>query len=197
MALIFPMQRVLHRYSSSQERPCCNISKNSSYRECLNRDPNFFWDSLSVNFRENVSHNPIDFPPKHLPLTSQKSSRSEGCVSGGEKKKKPNSKCLLESQQDIKLCKAQDSGKKGLREKEIVSQAEPDIIIKKENISSSRPFSCPYIRVNIVQGVSLFHFWCHRQSSILMMGSCYNAQHSWSHKLESVVKRHRTMNFKH
>lgn len=76
----------------------------------------------------------------------------------GEKKKKPNSKCLLESQQDIKLCKAQDSGKKGLREKEIVSQAEPDIIIKKENISSSRPFSCPYIRMNIVQGVSALPF---------------------------------------
>ena len=70
------------------------------------------------------------------------------------KKKKQNSKGLLESHQDIKLCKAQDSGKKGLREKEIVSQAEPDIIVKKENSSSSRPFSCPYITMNIVQGVS-------------------------------------------
>lgn len=72
----------------------------------------------------------------------------------GEKKEKQSSKGLLESQQDIKMCKAQDSGKKGLREKEIVSQAELDIIVKKENISSSRPFSCPYIRMNTVQGVS-------------------------------------------
>ena len=107
-----------------------------------------------MNFRENVSHNPIDFPPKCLPLTSQKSPRSEGCVSGRKKKRKQSSKGLLESQQDIKLCKAQDAGKKGLREKEIVSQAEPDIIVKIENISSSRHFSGPYIRMNIIQEVS-------------------------------------------
>ena len=89
---------------------------------------------------------------------------------GGKKKRKQSSKgllesqqdiklckaqdALLESQQDIKLCKAQDAGKKGLREKEIVSQAEPDIIVKIENISSSRHFSGPYIRMNIIQEVS-------------------------------------------
>lgn len=72
-----------------------------------------------------------------------------------EKKRKQSNKGLLESQQDIKMCKKpRSSGKKGLREKEIVSQAEPDIIVKIENISSSSHFSGPYIRMNIIQEVS-------------------------------------------
>lgn len=57
---------------SSRGRSCCDILENSSYRVFRKR-PWLLLRCLNVDLKENFSHNPVNFPPKVLPVLSSKS----------------------------------------------------------------------------------------------------------------------------
>lgn len=157
LAFLFFMHGALHRcFLSSQGRCCCDISENSSYRVFRKR-LNFLWDS-SLQTSGKTWHIPLQVSPKvYLSLTRQKSAQPGGHVSG--KQRKTESWVFPESQWGIKSAKPEVWGGKTSEREDVRSQAEPQVTVKKENISPGRLVFCPHTRENKFEAFLLFHLF--------------------------------------